>query len=266
MELLGRDSIVHLVFSPKICPELQLPDVLMMAKRSGFSRIQLERLDSASSPAQKDTSVRMVRDRLEGAMIKLSGLTVRSLTGRKADSDERNLAYNLRQIEWDIHLARAIRTKNVALSGGAKGLEAFEDLVEGIRILIQRVPDVSIILTNKSGSCFSSLHDAQEIISKIDDPRFQIRIDADELLICGEDVIEFTSAIGDRIGDVALRCGNDIKFGGLVYNEELVGRFIARLKNLKFMGSLIVQGNPSPIQEGVDLLQSVRENIQKMIN
>ena len=53
----------------------------------------------------------MVRERLSSAEIELSGLTIRSLTGRKADSNERNLAYNLRQIEWDIHLARAIGTK-----------------------------------------------------------------------------------------------------------------------------------------------------------
>ena len=266
MEVLGRDSIMHLVFSPTICPKLQLPDVLIMAKSCGFSRIQLERLGSASSPVQNDTSVSMVRDRLDAAMIKLSGLTVRSLTGRKADSDERNLTYNLRQIEWDIHLARALRTKNVALSGGDEGSEAFEDLIEGIRILISRIPDVSIRLMNKSGSCFNNLQDAREILSKVDDPRFQIRIDANELLICGEDVIEYTSAIGDRIGEVTIRCGNDTEFGDLGYNAELMNRFIARLKDLNFLGSLIVQGNPSPIQEGIDLLLSVRENFQKMIN
>jgi len=266
VEVLGGNTIVQLTFSPTVCPKLQLPDTLKMVKNSGFSRIQLERLNSASSPVQNDTSVSMVRERLSSAGIKLSGLTIRSLTGRKADSNERNLAYNLRQIEWDIHLARALGTKNIALSGGDSGQESFDDLVEGIQSLIERVPDVNIILMNRSDSCFNSLQDVQSVLSKIGDSRFQIRVDTNELLVCGEDVIEYTSAIGDRVGDVSIRCGNEIEFGDAGYKEKLISDLISLLQSLKFKGPLIVEGDPLPVQEGIDLLRGVRENIQNLIN
>ena len=266
MEVLGGDTIVQLTFSTTVCPKLLLPEALSVAKSLEFRRIQLERSNSASSPIHEDTSVRMVRERLSSAEIELSGLTIRSLTGRKADSNERNLAYNLRQIEWDIHLARAIGTKNIGFCGGVVGPEAFEDLVEGIKSLINRVPDVNMVLINKEGSCFNSLEDARVILSEIQDPRFQIRIDTDEFLASGEDVVEYSATIGDRIGEVAIGCGNKFDFEKEYKNENLINDLFVRLKSLNFKGPVIIQKNSLPIEESIDFVRDVRGKIQKLIS
>ena len=108
---------MNLSFSPTVCPEALLSDALEMAKNAGFGKIELFRAWTESSPIHPDTSVRMVRECLQAAGVTLTGLNVRNLTGRKADSDERNLPYNLGQVEWDIHLARALGLKTANLKG-----------------------------------------------------------------------------------------------------------------------------------------------------
>ncbi|MYI60134.1 MAG: hypothetical protein F4105_00430, partial [Gemmatimonadetes bacterium] len=97
---------MHLVFSPTLCPDLLLPQVLDLAKAAGFSRLELFRAYTESTPVHRDWSVPMVRTAIADAGLALSGFNIRNLTGRKADSDARNLAYNLRQLEWDSHLGR----------------------------------------------------------------------------------------------------------------------------------------------------------------
>ncbi len=122
LPLLTSDFLEHKVtlsFSPTVCPEALLPEALVIAGNAGFDQIELFRTWTESSPVHPDTSVRTVRDRLRDAGTTLTGLNIRDLTGRKADSDERNLAYNLRQVEWDIHLARALGLNSANLKGGA---------------------------------------------------------------------------------------------------------------------------------------------------
>ena len=131
---------MDLVFSPTACPELELPQVLQLAADSGFKRIQLFRDATESSPVHPNTSVPMVRERIAAAGFSLAGLNIRNLTGRKADSDEHNLPYNLRQLEWDIHLGRALGLTEFNLSGGARTDEAQEDLIEGTNELLERLP------------------------------------------------------------------------------------------------------------------------------
>ena len=109
---------MQLVFSPTLCPDLLLPEVLNLAKAAGFSRLELFRAYTESTPVHRDWSVPMVRTAIADADVQLTGFNIRNLTGRKADSDERNLAYNLRQLEWDIHLGRALGIKTLNTKGG----------------------------------------------------------------------------------------------------------------------------------------------------
>ena len=52
---------MHLVFSPTLCPDLLLPEVLDLAKAAGFSRLELFRAYTESTPVHRDWSVPMVR-------------------------------------------------------------------------------------------------------------------------------------------------------------------------------------------------------------
>ena len=111
---------MHLVFSPALCPDALLPAVLDLATTAGFTHLELFRAHTESTPVHDDWSVPMVRDAIKDAGLALAGFNIRNLTGRKADSDDHNLGYNLRQLEWDIHLGRALGLKEMNTRGGAR--------------------------------------------------------------------------------------------------------------------------------------------------
>ena len=67
----------------------------MLPQQRGFDRIELFRTFSESSPVHADTSVRMVRERLDNAGVTLTGLNIRNITGRNSSKDERDLSYNM---------------------------------------------------------------------------------------------------------------------------------------------------------------------------
>lgn len=195
---------MDLVFSPTACPELELPQVLQLAADSGFKRIQLFRDATESSPVHPNTSVPMVRERIAAAGFSLAGLNIRNLTGRKADSDEHNLPYNLRQLEWDIHLGRALGLTEFNLSGGARTDEAREDLIEGTNELLERLPGVRLNLANQQGNRLQGLADFQAVLPALDE-RARVLLNAGHLLTAGEDVLAFAEAFADRISVVHLR-------------------------------------------------------------
>ena len=195
---------MNLSFSPTVCPDALLPEALETAKTAGFDRIELFRTWTESNPVHPDTSVRMVRERLQAAGITLTGLNVRNLTGRKADSDERNLHYNLRQVEWDIHLAKALGLETASLKGGARTGEAQEDLIEGVNRLLERVPDVTLNLGNHTGNRLQGLEDFQAVMPHLGD-RARILLDTGHLLSAGEDILPFAETFADRIGLAHLR-------------------------------------------------------------
>ena len=112
---------MQLTCSTSVCPDLLLPQALDFVKQAGFDSIELFRARTESSPAHPDLTVPLVRQHLHEAGIRLTGLNIRNLTGRKADSDERNLDYNLYQVEWDIHLARALELVTAAGNKDAAG-------------------------------------------------------------------------------------------------------------------------------------------------
>ena len=195
---------MFLVFSPTHCPPAQLPEATDLAKRAGFDRIELFRTWTQSNPVHPDWSVRMVRHHLDECGLTLTGLNIRNITGRKADSDERNLNYNLRQIEWDIHLARALRLKTANTKGGDRTDEALQDLIEGINTLLERVPEFTLNLGNHHGNRLEGFEDYQAVMPNVDD-RARVLVDTGHLLSAGQDVLAFVEAFADRVGLVHLR-------------------------------------------------------------
>ncbi len=195
---------MELVFSPTHCPSALLPDATDLARRAGFDKIELFRTWTQSSPVHPDWSVRMVREQLDASGVTLTGLNIRNITGRKADSDERNLPYNLRQIEWDIHLTRALRLKSANTKGGARTDEAMEDLIGGVNTLLERVPDISLNLGNHRGNRLENIDDYSAVLPNVGE-RARILVDTGHLLSAGLDVVGFTEKFADRIGLVHLR-------------------------------------------------------------
>ena len=64
----------------------------------------------------------MIRDYLDEANVRLVGLNIRNLTGLN-DKGEINLEACLKYMEWDIHLARALRLKTANLSRGKASVD-----------------------------------------------------------------------------------------------------------------------------------------------
>jgi len=100
---------LRLCFDPVMCPKAVLPAALKIAKAAGFDAMVLHCAFTASSPFHPDASVRMIRDYFDDAGVVLMGLHVRDDPGS-----------NLRQVEWDVHLARALRLRCASFLCGAR--------------------------------------------------------------------------------------------------------------------------------------------------
>jgi sugar phosphate isomerase/epimerase len=231
---------MQLVFSPTICPQAQLPAVLELARETGFKSLELFRAWTESTPVHPDWSVRRVREALAAAEMQLTSLNIRNLTGRKADSDERNLGYNVRQLEWDIHLARALGLKQISLKGGARSDEARDDLIEGMNQLLERIPDVSFNLGNHKGNRLQGLEDFQAVMPHLD-PRVGVLLDTGHLLSVGEDVIAFAEAYADRIGLVHLRDQKGEKPVPFGQGDLPFEPLLRLLKNAGYTGHLVIE-------------------------
>ena len=103
---------------------------------------------TASSPFHPDASVRMIRDYFDDAGVALMGLHVRDDPGS-----------NFRQVEWDVHLARALRLRCASFLCGARFPEAREDLVRGVHALLESIPDVTLNIGNGVDTCLESATD-----------------------------------------------------------------------------------------------------------
>jgi sugar phosphate isomerase/epimerase len=252
---------MQLSLNPSLCPTLGLPEFLALAKEAGFAAVELCRSDSESSPVHPDFSVRMVRDQLRAAGLRLSGFDIRPLTGRKADSDERNLAYNLRQLEWDIHLGRALGLKSANLGGGARTDEARADLRSGVQQLLRRVPDIALNLGSAPGSCLRGLADYQSLIPCLD-PRARVLLDTGALLEAGEDPLRVTQVFGRRVGVVHLR---DLKGGApapLGRGDLDCGALLRHLRQVEYRGDLVVALAPSTAP--LAAARQAREHLERL--
>ena len=255
---------MQLVFSPTICPQAQLPAALELAEDAGFKNIELFRSWTESSPVHPDWSVRQVREALAAENMQLTGLNIRNLTGRKADSDEHNLGYNLRQLEWDIHLARALGLTQVSLKGGARNDEARDDLIEGMGQLLERIPDVSFNLGNHKGNRLQELEDFQAIMPQID-PRVHILLDTGHLLSAGQDIIAFAQAYANRIGLVHLRDQKGEKPVPFGQGDLPFKELLRLLKNADYTGHLVIELEEVDWAEPREALVQARQYVEELL-
>ncbi len=139
---------MRLCFDPVMCPKAVLPAALKIAKAAGFDAMVLHCAFTASSPFHPDASVRMIRDYFDDAGVALMGLHVRDDPGS-----------NLRQVEWDVHLARALRLRCASFLCGARSREAREALVRSVHALLESIPDVTLNIGNGVDTCLESAAD-----------------------------------------------------------------------------------------------------------
>ena len=139
---------MRLCFDPVMCPKAVLPAALNIAKAAGFDAMVLHCAFTASSPFHPDASVRMIRDYFDDANVALMGLHVRDDPGS-----------NLRQVEWDVHLARALRLRCASFLCGARSREAREALVSGVHALLESIPDVTLNIGNGVNTCLEHAAD-----------------------------------------------------------------------------------------------------------
>jgi sugar phosphate isomerase/epimerase len=231
---------MNLSFSTTACPKAELPEALEICNAAGFDKIELFRTWTESSPVHDNTSVPMVRERLNKAGVTLTGLNIRNITGRKADSDERDLAYNLRQIVWDIHLARALHLTSANTKGGQRTDEALADLIEGVNTTLERMENFTLNLGNHAGNRLQGLEDFQAVMPHVNE-RAKILLDTGHLLTAGEDILRFAETFADRIGLVHLRDQKEdtpVPFGeGDLPFQDL----IKILKGAGYDGTLVIE-------------------------
>ena len=183
-----------------------------------------------SSPVHRDFSVSMVRDLLRREGVVLAAFHIRDLTGRKADFDERNLAYNLRQLEWEHLVVRA---------GEGTSDSAEEDLTDGLGQLVERVPAVSLSMSSRAGSQLQELADYDELLARVPDS-IGVCLDTGELLAAGEDVVQVAASLVSRVGIVRLRdrSGDDSVPPGC--GELPLEDLLSQLQRGGYRGDLVV--------------------------
>ena len=255
---------MDLVFSPTLCPDLQLPEILDLSRAAGFSHLELYRECTESSPVHPDWSVPMVRSAIADAGMRLSCFNIRNLTGRKADSDERNLAYNLRQLEWDIHLGRALGVKTLNTSGGDRTSEAFADLIEGVNTLLDNIPDIALNLGNKKGNRLQGPADFHAVMPDLPE-RARVLLDTGQLLSAGESIMPFAEAMAGRIGLVRLRDQRGERPVPFGEGEAPFKDLLSLLTNAGYDGPLVVELKGVDRDEPLPAVTSARVYVEALL-
>jgi len=256
---------MQLSFSTTACPKLLLPDALEIATQAGFNRIELFLTWTESSPVHPNTSVRMVRERLDNAGITLSGLNIRNISGRKPDSDERDLRYNLRQVECDMHLARALHLTSANIKGGSRTNEATEDLIEGLNIILERIPDFTLNLGNHKGNRLENVDDYKTILPQVPD-RAKVLMDTGHLLSADVDILTFAETFADRIGLVHLRDQKGetpVPFGE---GDLPFADIITILKNAGYDGELVIELEKVTWGEPAETAAVARQYVENLLS
>lgn len=255
---------MQLVFSPTICPDLRLPQVLDLAHTAGFSSVELFRSNTESTPVHPDWSVPMFRSAIADSGMQLAAINIRNLTGRKADSDERDLAYNLRQLEWDIHLGRALGTYTLNTSGGDRTSDALDDLIEGVNTLLKNIPDIVLNLANKTGNRLQGPADFQVVLPDLPE-RARVLVDTGHLLSAGEPIMPFAEALAGRIGHVRLRDqqgGKPVPFG---QGELPFTELLNLLSGSGYHGPLVVELEGVDWDQPLPAVVSARRYVEAML-
>ena len=256
---------MRLSCSATSCPTLRLPEALFFVKQAGLDAVELFRDRTESTPVHPDFSVRTVREHLQASGVRLAGLAVRSLTGMKADSNEQNLDYNIRQVSWDIHLGRALGLKHANLSGGARTDENLQDLVAGVNKLLEALPpDFELNLVNSPENRLQGLADFQAVMPQVG-PRTKVLLDAGGLLAAGEDVMAFAEAFADRIGMVRLRDQKGRKQAAFGQGDLPLKDLLKVLKKAGFKGDLVLALEPAEGEDALPAVKAAREYVEKTL-
>lgn len=257
--ILGRDRLMDLVLSAASLPDLELPELLDAAGEAGYDAVELFRDRTASSVAHPDYSVRRLRGTLEAASMRIGAYEVRALTGRKADSDERNPAYNLRQIEWDLHLGRALGVQAIGLRGGARSDEARQDLIEGVNQLLERVEDVSLLVGPRLGSPLQDAADFDAIVPQLHE-RARVMLDTGPLLVARQDPVDLAASWSARLGIVRLRDQQGDRVVGLGEGDLALDDLLTWLEGCGFEGPVVVE------VPGAQAATGARERLAAVLN
>lgn len=179
---------MRLCFDPVMCPRAVLPAALKIAKAAGFDAMVLHCAFTASSPFHPDASVRMIRDYFDDAGVALMGLHVRDDPGS-----------NLRQVEWDIHLARALRLRCASFLSGARSREAREALVSGVHALLESIPDVTLNIGNGVDTCLENAADFDVLMPELPE-RAHVWLNAMDV----DDAVGIVDKYVERMGMVTI--------------------------------------------------------------
>lgn len=256
---------MRLSCSAAVCPTLRLPEALAFVKQAGFDGIELFRDRTESTPVHPDFSVRMVREHLQAAGVRLAGFNVRNLTGLKADSNERRLDYNLNQLRWDIHLGRALGLKHANLSGGERTEENLQDVIEGVNKLLEGLPaDFALNLGNCPGNRLRGLADFQAVMPHVG-ARAKVLLNAGNLLAAGEDVVGFAEAFADRIGMVRLRDQKGERQGSFGEGDLPLEDLLKGLKRAGYRGDLVIAMEPVEEEDMLPAVRAARERVEKVL-
>ena len=261
---LGGNRRMRLTCSPTVCPELNLPAALDFVGKAGFRRIELYRDYTACTPVEDDYTVPMVRDELDARGVELTGFNIRPLTGRKADSDERDLPYNIRQVEWDILLGRALRLTSVNLRGGAPTDEALVDLVFGVNQLLETLPDMVLNLGNARGTRLEGLGDFQTVLTHLHD-RAHVLLNTGQLLSAGEKPAAFAEALAGRIGRVHLRDQQGDKPVPFGQGDLALLELLEVLRQAGYDGELVVELEGVDWDEPLAATIAAREYVESLL-
>ena len=193
---------MRLCFDPTICSDALIADAITTAKNAGFDAMILHCAKTASSPFHPKASVRVIRDYFDKANIALVGLNIRDLTGLN-DKGIENLDFSLRQIEWDIHLARALRLQSANFKGGPNTNNARDALITGVNKILETISDVTLNIGNSQNTCLVNTDDYKTIMSQLPN-RAKLWLDATEM----NDATDSVDSFLDRIGHVTINLEN----------------------------------------------------------
>jgi sugar phosphate isomerase/epimerase len=221
-------------------PDARLSDFVKAARDAGFSAVHLFRDSTESNLAHQDLSVRSIRETLTAADVALTSCEIRALTGRKVDSDEHNLAYNIRQLEWDIHLCRALGVQTLSLRSGANTAQTRADLVEGVNQLTERISDVVLAVGPLSGSCLSTAADFETLTPSLAASAGLV-LDTGALLAAGLDPVAFAQTWSAHLRLVYVR---DVHEGASVTpgdGDLHLDALAKALQQIEFTGPVVVE-------------------------
>lgn len=245
---------MRIALSADSLPHAALPDFLASARAAGYDCVELYRHRTEASLVHPDYSVRRIREALATAGLELAACEIRPLTGRKADSDVRNLTYNLRQLEWDIHLCRALGVRTLGLRSGAATQEAREDLLDGLGQLTRSIDDVEFAVGPRADSCLVTTADFETMV-----PSFPksvgLWLDTGELLTADVNPVAFARTWGGRVRLVHLRDVADGETVALGNGDLDVDGLLAALSQAGYAGPIIVE-------PPADALAAARERLQ----